>query len=137
MLGERVAPEHGEGAGLIPILISIKRRQMSEDFSTLRRAGRVVHGVRLGPAKAFPAQATEYSVTADLAEGTMPAERSKSRPCCPTRFRDPAAMRNGQLSALGQDVLELVDALGFAALSRGRRDWGRSRRPYCTSAPVG
>ena len=42
----------------------------------------------------------------------------------PTRFRDPAAMRSGQLSALGRDVLELADALGLERFAVLGHDWG-------------
>jgi pimeloyl-ACP methyl ester carboxylesterase len=46
------------------------------------------------------------------------------RGCGPTRFRDDAAMRSGQLSALGRDVLEAADALGLARFAVIGHDWG-------------
>jgi len=46
------------------------------------------------------------------------------RGCGPTRFRDPAAMRSGQLSALGRDLLEFTDALGLHAFQIIGHDWG-------------
>lgn len=42
----------------------------------------------------------------------------------PTRFRDPATPRSGQLSALGRDLLEFVDALGLAQPVLIGHDWG-------------
>jgi pimeloyl-ACP methyl ester carboxylesterase len=42
----------------------------------------------------------------------------------PTRFRDAEAMRSGQLSALGRDVLHLADALGLQHFSIVGHDWG-------------
>lgn len=42
----------------------------------------------------------------------------------PTRFRDTATMRSGQLSALGSDLLELADALGLAEFAVVGHDWG-------------
>ncbi|MBV9655523.1 MAG: alpha/beta hydrolase [Acetobacteraceae bacterium] len=42
----------------------------------------------------------------------------------PTRFRDRDAMRSGQLSALGRDVLELADALGLRRFAVLGHDWG-------------
>jgi len=54
----------------------------------------------------------------------------------PTRFRDPAAMRNGQLSALGQDVLELDEALGLKRFAVVGHDWG-ARAAYIASCLAG
>lgn len=42
----------------------------------------------------------------------------------PTRFRDPAAMRSGQLAALGRDLLDLADALGIDRFAVIGHDWG-------------
>lgn len=42
----------------------------------------------------------------------------------PTRFRDPAVMRSGQLSALGRDVLEFAHALGIGQFALVGHDWG-------------
>ncbi|WP_047460182.1 alpha/beta fold hydrolase [Rhizobium rhizogenes] len=42
----------------------------------------------------------------------------------PTRFRDPAAMRSGQLSALARDVLDFADALGLGRFGIIGHDWG-------------
>ena len=41
-----------------------------------------------------------------------------------TRFRDPATPRSGQQAALGQDLLEFMDALGIARAIVGGYDWG-------------
>ncbi|WP_420994710.1 alpha/beta fold hydrolase [Cupriavidus sp. 30B13] len=42
----------------------------------------------------------------------------------PTRFRDGAAMRSGQLAALGRDLLEFIDALGLEQPVVAGHDWG-------------
>src|SRR5579871_2499523 len=42
----------------------------------------------------------------------------------PTRFRDPAAPRTGQLSALGQDLLDLADAMSCDRFIAIGHDWG-------------
>lgn len=42
----------------------------------------------------------------------------------PTTFRDRATMRSGQLSALGCDVLDFIDALGLAQPALIGHDWG-------------
>lgn len=54
----------------------------------------------------------------------------------PTRFRDPATMRNGQLSALGQDVLDLADALKLPRFAVVGHDWG-ARAAYIASCLAG
>jgi pimeloyl-ACP methyl ester carboxylesterase len=55
----------------------------------------------------------------------------------PTRFRTPEIARSGQLAALGQDVLDLADALGAARVAVVGHDWG-ARAAYiasCLSGP--
>ena len=42
----------------------------------------------------------------------------------PTRFRDAAAPRMAQQAAIGQDVIDLADALGLARFAVGGYDWG-------------
>ena len=42
----------------------------------------------------------------------------------PTRFRDAKTMRSGQLAALGQDVLDLADAMGLRSFDVAGHDWG-------------
>ena len=42
----------------------------------------------------------------------------------PTRFRDGAAMRSGEVVALAQDVLDLADALGLERFGVVGHDWG-------------
>lgn len=46
------------------------------------------------------------------------------RGCGPTRFRDPEAMRSGQLAALGRDLIEFADALGLGRFAIIGHDWG-------------
>ena len=48
----------------------------------------------------------------------------------PTRFRDPAAPRMAQQSALAQDLLDFADALGSGKLRRSGFRLGQSRRQY-------
>lgn len=42
----------------------------------------------------------------------------------PTSFRSPSAMRSGQQAALGRDLIELVNALGFQGAIVAGFDWG-------------
>lgn len=42
----------------------------------------------------------------------------------PTRFRDVATPRSGQLSALGRDLLDFIDVLGLAQPALIGHDWG-------------
>ncbi|MGE8323220.1 MAG: alpha/beta fold hydrolase [Pseudomonas sp.] len=42
----------------------------------------------------------------------------------PTRFRDAATPRSGQLSALGRDLLDFIDALGLESPALIGHDWG-------------
>lgn len=51
----------------------------------------------------------------------------------PTRFRRPGTMRSGQLAALGQDALDLINALGFAHLLVVGHDWG-ARAAYIAAS---
>jgi len=50
----------------------------------------------------------------------------------PTRFRDPSTARSGQLSALGQDVIDLADAIGLEHFAVVGHDWG-ARAAYIAS----
>lgn len=49
-----------------------------------------------------------------------------------TRFRSKEIMRSGQLSALGQDLLDLADALGLQHFAVVGHDWG-ARAAYIAS----
>jgi pimeloyl-ACP methyl ester carboxylesterase len=42
----------------------------------------------------------------------------------PTRFRDPAAPRMAEQAAIGQDLIDFADALGFKRFAVGGFDWG-------------
>ena len=42
----------------------------------------------------------------------------------PTRFRDPSAPRMAEQAAIGQDVIDFADALGFDRFAVGGFDWG-------------
>jgi pimeloyl-ACP methyl ester carboxylesterase len=55
------------------------------------------------------------------------------RGCGPTRFQSPQVPRNGQLVALGQDVLDLADAMDLRNFAVVGHDWG-SRAVYIASA---
>jgi pimeloyl-ACP methyl ester carboxylesterase len=50
----------------------------------------------------------------------------------PTRFRHSSTMRSGQLSALGQDVIDLADAIGLERFAVVGHDWG-ARAAYIVS----
>jgi pimeloyl-ACP methyl ester carboxylesterase len=51
----------------------------------------------------------------------------------PTRFRDPAAMRSGQISALTQDLVDFLDALHLERVLLVGHDWG-ARAAYGVAA---
>jgi pimeloyl-ACP methyl ester carboxylesterase len=66
----------------------------------------------------------------------------------PTRFRDASTMRSGQLSAFGQDVIDLADAIGLDRFAVVGHDWGAragyiasvlapARVNYCVAISVG
>src|SRR6266481_1601132 len=50
----------------------------------------------------------------------------------PTRFLDPAAPRMAQQAAIGQDLLDFMDALGLARVALAGYDWGG--RAACIAA---
>lgn len=54
----------------------------------------------------------------------------------PTRFRDPATMRSGQLAALGKDVLDLAEGLQLRKYAVVGHDWG-ARAAYIASCLAG
>ncbi len=54
------------------------------------------------------------------------------RGCGPTRFHSPQTPRSGQLVALGQDVLELADAMELQTFAVVGHDWG-ARAAYIAS----
>ena len=51
-----------------------------------------------------------------------------------TRYRDPDTLRSGQQGALGQDLLDLLDALGIERAVVGGYDWGG--RAACIAAAL-
>ncbi|MER6311824.1 alpha/beta fold hydrolase [Streptomyces sp. NPDC001739] len=51
----------------------------------------------------------------------------------PTRFRDPARPRSGQIAALGSDLGEFLDALDLADVVLAGHDWG-ARAAYVVGA---
>lgn len=51
----------------------------------------------------------------------------------PTRFRDRATMRSGQLAALGQDLIELADVMALDAFAIVGHDWG-ARAAYIAAS---
>jgi pimeloyl-ACP methyl ester carboxylesterase len=59
-----------------------------------------------------------------LAEAGFRVLTPALRGTSPTRFLDANAMRSGQLSALGRDLLEFVDALGLDKPALVGHDWG-------------
>ena len=61
-------------------------------------------------------------VAADAARGRVPAPSVPNlRGFLTTAFRDPGIMRSGQLSALGQDLLDFAGALGLGGVQAGAR----------------
>jgi pimeloyl-ACP methyl ester carboxylesterase len=53
----------------------------------------------------------------------------------PTRFRDPATIRSGQLSALGQDLIDLADSLTLSPFVVVGHDWG-ARAAYIAASQL-
>lgn len=74
--------------------------------------------------------ATQYAKTV-----TARANRIILRGFGATRFRSMEIMRSGQLSALGQDLLDLADALGLQHFAVVGHDWG-ARAAYIASRCV-
>ncbi len=52
-----------------------------------------------------------------------------------TRFRDPSITRSGQLSALGQDVIDLSNAMNLSQFAVIGHDWG-ARAAYITASQL-
>ena len=52
----------------------------------------------------------------------------------PTRFRQPSALRGGEQAAIGQDVLDLADALQLQRFAVAGYDWGN--RAACIVAAL-
>ncbi|MDN7754806.1 alpha/beta fold hydrolase [Burkholderia gladioli] len=63
-------------------------------------------------------------VAAVLAERGYRVLAPALRGFAPTRFRDPATPRSGQLAALGRDLLDFIDALSLARPLLVGHDWG-------------
>ncbi|MBK1689635.1 alpha/beta fold hydrolase [Rubrivivax gelatinosus] len=63
-------------------------------------------------------------VAAQLAAAGWHVLAPALRGFAPTRFRDAATPRSGQLSALGRDLLEFIDVLGLAQPVLVGHDWG-------------
>ena len=73
----------------------------------------------------FPFDVHAYDAVAPaLAEHGARAIVPYLRGFGPTRFRRDGTMRSGQQAALGQDLLELLDALGIGRAILGGYDWG-------------
>lgn len=64
------------------------------------------------------------AVAPRLAEAGYRVLAPALRGYAPTRFRDAATPRSGQLSALGRDLLEFIDALGLEQPALIGHDWG-------------
>jgi pimeloyl-ACP methyl ester carboxylesterase len=56
------------------------------------------------------------------------------RGCGPTRFRQSSTMRSGQQAAIGQDLLDLADALRLPRFAVAGFDWGN--RAACIAAAL-
>ncbi|VFR74187.1 Epoxide hydrolase [plant metagenome] len=64
------------------------------------------------------------AVAPRLAEAGYRVLAPALRGFAPTRFRDAGTPRSGQLSALGRDVLDFIDALGLEPPTLVGHDWG-------------
>jgi pimeloyl-ACP methyl ester carboxylesterase len=67
---------------------------------------------------------TWTTVSGKLAEAGWRVLVPAVRGFAPTTFRDQTTMRSGQLSALGCDVLDFIDALGLGQPALIGHDWG-------------
>lgn len=61
---------------------------------------------------------------ADAGRRGIPRAAPALRGFAPTRFRDAATPRSGQLAALGRDLLEFIDVLGLERPVLVGHDWG-------------
>ncbi|MFI7546871.1 alpha/beta fold hydrolase [Actinoplanes sp. NPDC049599] len=83
----------------------------------------------------FPYDVRSYeAVTPLLAEAGARVIVPYLRGYGPTRFRSADTMRSGQQAALGQDLIELMDALGVNRAVVGGYDWGG--RAACVTAAL-
>lgn len=83
----------------------------------------------------FPYDVRSYAHVADLlaargVRSVVPYLRGYG----PTRFRDPATPRSGQQAVLGQDLVDLMDALGIRRAVVAGYDWGG--RAACIAAAL-
>ena len=84
----------------------------------------------------FPDDAHAYDGVAPvLAKAGYRALSVYLRGYGPTRFLDAAAARTAEQAAIGQDVIDLADALGAATLRRRRLRLGRARGVRGVGAP--
>jgi pimeloyl-ACP methyl ester carboxylesterase len=96
-----------------------------------------------GPATGFPVFLLHgFPDDAHAYDGVAPALAAEGyralavylRGYGPTRFLDPAAPRTAQQAAIGQDVVDLADALGLARFAVCGYDWGG--RASCIAAAL-
>src|SRR5689334_14911036 len=97
------------------------------------------HGPADGPVAilvhGFPYDVRSYErVAPDLADRGVRTIVPYVRGYGPTRFRDPSAFRSGQQAAVGQDLLDLIDALEIDQAVVAGFDWGC--RAACIAAAV-
>ena len=95
------------------------------------------HGPAAGPPvvllHGFPDDVRAWDgVTGPLAAGGYRVLVPYLRGYGPTRFLDPAAPRMAQQAAIGQDLLDFMDALGLPRASLAGYDWGG--RAACIAA---
>jgi len=83
----------------------------------------------------FPYDVRCYDeVAAVLADAGMRVVAPYLRGFGPTRYRSADVMRSGQQGALGQDLIDLLDALGIETAVVGGFDWGG--RAACIAAAL-
>ena len=78
---------------------------------------------------------TWHEVAVGLNEAGLRTIVPALRGFAPTRFLDPATPRTGQIAALAQDALDLLDALGLERATVAGHDWG-ARAGYALAALV-
>lgn len=78
---------------------------------------------------------TWHEVAVGLNEAGLRTIVPALRGFAPTRFLDPATPRTGQIAALAQDAIDLLDALGLQRVAIAGHDWG-ARAAYTLAALV-
>lgn len=98
------------------------------------RSGGSAHGLPVLLVHGWPDDASTYDAVApQLQRAGLRTLAPWLRGCGPTRFRDDATPRSGEIVAMAQDMLDLADALGLHRFAIVGHDWG-ARIAYVLAA---